>query len=62
MTQLNILPEIAAYEERLRTHRRALHAIPEVGYNEFKTQEYLLNQLKALDPDDLRSILLFCTL
>ena len=38
MVQLNILPEIAVYEERLRTHRRALHKIPEVGYNELKTE------------------------
>lgn len=40
--------------ERLRLHRRALHRIPEVGYTETKTQAYLLEQLKALAPDDLR--------
>jgi len=46
--------EIAAFEERLRIHRRALHLIPEVGYQEKKTQEYLIGQLKRLSPDDLR--------
>ena len=40
--------------EELRVHRRALHRIPEVGENEYKTQAYILNHLRALNPDDLR--------
>lgn len=46
--------DASAYEQRLRLHRRALHQIPEVGYTETKTRAYILEQLKALAPDDLR--------
>lgn len=54
MTREFIVSDLHAYEERLRVHRRALHRIPEIGYHENKTQEYLLNQLAPLEPDDLR--------
>ena len=47
--------DFASYEERLKLHRRALHRIPEIGYMEKKTQAYLINQLSALDPDDLKT-------
>ncbi|MDO5298764.1 MAG: M20 family metallopeptidase [Clostridia bacterium] len=47
--------EVAGYEERLRVHRRALHRIPEVGYEEHRTHAYLMEHLKALAPDDLRA-------
>lgn len=30
-------------------HRRALHKIPEVGFQEFKTQQYLISSLKSLE-------------
>ncbi|SCZ77595.1 M20 metallopeptidase family protein [Acidaminobacter hydrogenoformans] len=30
-------------------HRRALHQIPEVGFQEFKTQQYLISSLKSLE-------------
>lgn len=48
------IEEMRIYLEHLRRHRRALHRIPEVGETEFKTQAYLLSQLEALQPDDLR--------
>lgn len=54
MTNIISFRDASAYEERLRLHRRALHQIPETGYTEFKTQAYILKQLKALEPDDLR--------
>ena len=47
--------EAAQYLGCLRKHRRALHRIPEVGDQEHKTQAYLLEQLKMLAPDDLRT-------
>ena len=46
--------EAAKYLDTLRMHRRALHRIPEVGDQEYKTQAYLLEQLERLSPDDLR--------
>ena len=46
--------ETAKYLDTLRMHRRALHRIPEVGDQEYKTQAYLLEQLERLSPDDLR--------
>ena len=30
----------------LATHRMALHQIPELGFHEFKTKEYLYEQIK----------------
>lgn len=46
--------EAGRYESRLREHRRALHRIPEVGYEEHETHAYLMAHLRALEPDDLR--------
>ena len=46
--------EAAKYLDVLCAHRRALHRIPEVGDQEYKTQAYLLEQLERLSPDDLR--------
>ena len=48
-----LLREAKAYEERLRLHRRALHRIPEQGYAEHKTHDYLMSRLRDLLPDDL---------
>ncbi|MDO5378919.1 MAG: amidohydrolase, partial [Clostridia bacterium] len=42
------------YLPRLETHRRALHQIPELGYREQKTHDYIMRHLQALAPDDLR--------
>ena len=46
--------EASRYEQQLRKHRRALHRIPELGYEEIKTHEYLMRHLEKLAPDDLR--------
>ncbi len=54
MDQRSIEIEAEGYLDLLRTHRRALHKIPEVGYTEEKTHAYLMEHLKALAPDDLR--------
>ena len=47
--------EASRYENQLRAHRRALHQIPEVGYEEHETHAYLMEQLRALTPDDLKT-------
>lgn len=47
--------EAADYESCLRAHRRALHRIPEAGYQEYKTHEYLMEHLAKTCPDDLRT-------
>lgn len=54
MNMKEIKQAVAAYEGQLRNHRRALHKIPELGFCEYKTHEYLMAALKALAPDDLR--------
>ena len=48
------LDDMRIYLDQLRRHRQALHRIPEIGENEFKTQAYIMNQLEALQPDDVR--------
>lgn len=49
------IESLRGYLPRLQTHRRALHQIPEIGYHEQKTHEYLMRHLEALGPDDLRT-------
>ena len=43
--------EIMQYETELRRVRRELHRIPELGYEEFKTQEYILRYLQSIGID-----------
>ncbi len=40
----------------LTTHRRFLHAVPEIGNSEFKTSAYLKEQLEKTCPDALESL------
>lgn len=47
---------LRAYLPRLVEHRRALHAIPELGYHEKETHDYLMRRLRALAPDELRTL------
>ena len=54
MYMKEIVREAAAYEGVVRAHRRALHRIPELGYSEQKTQAYILKELQALAPDEVR--------
>ncbi|MCI7403548.1 MAG: amidohydrolase [Pyramidobacter sp.] len=54
MDMKEIEREAAAYEGVVRAHRRALHRIPELGYSEQKTQAYILKELQALAPDEVR--------
>lgn len=51
----DIKRQAEGYLPLLRAHRRALHRIPETGYLEEKTHAYLMEQLEALHPDDLRT-------
>ena len=54
MDMKDIEREVASYEEVVRTHRRALHRIPELGYSEHRTQAYILDALRALAPDEVK--------
>lgn len=54
MDFVEIERRVSAYLPKLITHRRALHRIPETGFKEHKTQAYVLEQLRALEPDELR--------
>lgn len=54
--ELNMIEaDVKGYLEELRAHRRALHQIPEIGEAEYKTQAYILEHLKKLNCDDLRT-------
>src|SRR2546429_8039322 len=39
--------------QHLLTHRRELHAVPELAFKEFETSRYLVERLGALSPDRL---------
>jgi len=46
---MNIDQEIKAFEAYATMHRRALHKIPELGFNEHKTNAYIKNTLDDLN-------------
>jgi len=46
-------PRAAAQFDGLKTDRRALHRIPEIGLAEYATQRYILDALGPLAPDKL---------
>lgn len=48
--------DVTALLDRARQTRRDLHRIPEIGYEEFRTQAYILNFLAPLRPDVLTKI------
>jgi amidohydrolase len=53
---LEALPTIdAATRERLTTHRRELHATPEVSFKETETADYIQERLDALSVDRLEA-------
>src|SRR5438093_10655581 len=41
--------------QHLLTHRRELHAVPELSFKEFETSRYLVERLDALSPDRLEA-------
>src|SRR2546426_4476593 len=41
--------------DHLLTHRRELHAVPELSFKEFETSRYLVERLRALLPDRLEA-------
>jgi amidohydrolase len=49
-------PEVdAGTAEHLLTHRRELHATPELSFKEFETAHYIAERLEALAPDRLQT-------
>ena len=49
-------PEVdASTAEHLLTHRRELHATPELSFKEFETARYIAERLEALAPDRLQT-------
>src|SRR6202171_784820 len=50
-----VLEVDAATTQHLQTHRRELHAIPELGFKENETAEYLRERLDALSVDRLQT-------
>ena len=49
---------VAAFEEEVTRIRRDLHRIPEIGYQERKTQAYIISYLLHLSPDRIEKIAL----
>lgn len=42
--------------DQIRTWRRHLHAIPEIGFQEYKTSKYLYEELKKMGYQPLKII------
>ncbi|MCL2343578.1 MAG: M20 family metallopeptidase [Firmicutes bacterium] len=53
---MQLHPDVAALTERVRQIRRDLHRIPELSFEEVKTQQYILDFLAPLKPDVLTKI------
>ncbi|MBQ8092695.1 MAG: amidohydrolase [Clostridia bacterium] len=49
--------EAQQYYPELKANRRALHAIPELGNQEYKTKAYLMEKLRSFNPDELEEVL-----
>lgn len=49
---------VALLQDTVRQMRRDLHRIPETGYKEFKTQQYILDCLATCSPDHVEKIAL----
>ena len=45
----------AVTAEHLLTHRRQLHAMPELAFKEFETSRYIAERLEAISPDRLEA-------
>jgi len=50
-----VLEVDASTREHLQTHRRELHAVPELGFKEIDTARYLLERLDPLSVDQLQT-------
>lgn len=48
--------EVLSIQEELSYHRRALHTMPENGFHEFKTSQYVYDALSTLAPDKLERL------
>jgi len=46
--KLNISPDVKKMEKKIIEHRRQVHMYPELGFKEFKTQKYILDNLKRI--------------
>ena len=53
---MRISSEVRSLHEELQSLRRALHKIPEIGYNERKTQNFIRSYLLEQLPDSLERI------
>src|SRR5207248_3143225 len=46
---------VDSLDQHLQTHRRELHAIPELAFKEIETAEYLVERLEPLSVDRLQA-------
>lgn len=53
---ITVRQEILAWQAEAVRLRRALHKIPEKGLQEYKTQQFLLNELAQTHPDKLETL------
>src|SRR3989442_15278231 len=55
-SELRVSTEVdAVTAEHLLSHRRELHAVPELSFKEFETSRYLVERLRPLLPDRLEA-------
>ncbi len=53
---MQLHPSVEALLDEAREVRRALHRIPEIAYQERKTQAFILNYLQKLEPDSIEKL------
>ena len=50
---MKLSSEVQSFKEEIRDLRRALHKIPETGYEEYKTKDFIVKYITALNPDKI---------
>lgn len=50
---MKLSSEVMKFKDEIRDLRRALHKIPETGFEEYKTKDFIVKYLTALNPDKL---------
>ncbi len=53
---MQLHPSVEALLPEAREVRRALHRIPEIAYQERKTQAFILSYLQKLEPDSIEKL------
>ncbi|HHU23407.1 MAG TPA: amidohydrolase, partial [Clostridiales bacterium] len=53
---MKLHPDVAALFNKCKELRQGLHRIPEIGFEEYNTQAYIINELEQCSPDGIQTL------